>query len=69
LENKEEMANQIRRILKPLGRVVVVDWKNTIKNPVSSDWVKENFTVAQLAFEKEIDAGDHHFGLIFRKHV
>ena len=73
IENKENVAKEAGRILRKKGRVLVVDWKDSSAgigphrmHLVDKKDVLKIFSEANFSFEKEIDAGDHHFGLIFR---
>lgn len=72
-EDKKALIREAKRILKPNGKVIVIDWTDSHNGlgPRSSDVVKKE--VAQKIFEeegfvieKEIDAGEHHYGLIFK---
>jgi len=71
IEKPEEFALEIKRLLKPNGKVMVIDWKAG-----SSLSPKTVFPAmkAQMLFEKagfKLDqsfvAGDHHYGLILAK--
>lgn len=71
VENKDNFCLEIKRILKPAGRVLLVDWSDasTIspKSLVSRDLATMYFEKAGFEFESSINAGDHHYGLIFKK--
>ena len=71
IEKPEEFALEIKRLLKPNGKVMIIDW-----NAGSSMSPKTIFpsTKAQMLFEKagfkleqSFVAGDHHYGLILAK--
>lgn len=72
LENKEAFLFEIKRILKPKGRVLVIDWKesfggtgpqpNMIVPPADA---RALFERAGFVFERDINAGAHHYGMIF----
>lgn len=71
---KQAVVNEAKRVLKARGRMLVVDWSESFggTGPAPSDVVTESAVkvlaaTASLSFEKEIPAGEHHFGLIFRK--
>lgn len=74
LEDKKTFTDEVRRILKPKGKALVVDWREsfgglgpapgTVFSPRAA---RELFESNGFAFEKEISAGDHHYGMIFRK--
>jgi len=74
LENKSEAIQEIKRILVPSGRLLVVDWTDSFggigpskemiftKESAQSTFEKNGFSL-----EKEISAGSHHYGMIFKK--
>lgn len=71
VEHKDNLCLEIKRILKPNGKVLVIDWGSH-----SSIGPKALFPeiAAQALFEKHgfvresgFAAGDHHYGLIFKK--
>ena len=70
VEDKEKFIEEIKRILKPKGRVLLIDWSessimsgNTI---VPKDKAREMFEKKSFVVDREIDAGDHHYGMILR---
>jgi ubiquinone/menaquinone biosynthesis C-methylase UbiE len=74
LEDKHNIINEIRRILKPGGRVLVVDWLGSFggigpkpDQVVPANIVKEKFSEARFHLDREFSAGAHHYGLIFKK--
>lgn len=73
LEDKETPLREALRILKPLGRLVIIDWSESFggmgpikKHVLKQDAAKEAAARAGFAFVKDFDAGLHHYGLIFR---
>src|SRR3989344_5858132 len=72
VEDKEKFIEEIKRILKPKGEVLFIDWSTT-SSMVRQDMVvpkfvaKDMFEKKGFIFEREIDAGNHHYGMIFRK--
>ncbi|MGH7249523.1 MAG: class I SAM-dependent methyltransferase [Minisyncoccia bacterium] len=71
VEDRDSFAEEVKRILKPKGRVLLVDW-------TESSIVRANLVIskekARLLFEKrgfilerEINAGDFHYGMILIK--
>ena len=74
VENKTSFLDEVDRILKPNGRVLVVDWTGSSvglgpKNSsiISSDNAKKIFQDKGFIFEKDINAGTNHYGFIVIK--
>jgi ubiquinone/menaquinone biosynthesis C-methylase UbiE len=74
LEDKKSAVLEIKRVLKPAGRVLVVDWSDSfggigpkMNMVVKKEEVLEMFGDAGFHMEREISAGAHHYGLIFKK--
>ncbi len=70
-ENKIGIMEEGKRVLKPGGEILVVDWKNGVTfGPgifVSPEEVKNLANSANLKLEKEFSAGNYHYGLVFKK--
>lgn len=68
IERPDEFVLEIKRILKPGGKVLIVDWDEVSalspKNIVSSSRAQMLFEKAGFKMEQSFDAGDHHYGLI-----
>ncbi len=74
LEEKKDFPFEVKRILKPRGRLLVVDWKESFggmgpqaEDVVSAEAARTLFEKAGFTFEREIPAGEHHYGIIFRR--
>lgn len=74
IEDKKIFVDEVRRILKPKGKVLVVDWQESFGGlgpapgaVFAQRAARELFEKSGFTFEKEISAGDHHYGMIFRK--
>lgn len=73
VEHKESFADEIKRILRPGGKLLLVDWTaGGLMGPreefvVAPEAARELFGKKGLVFEREIDPGEYHYGLIFRK--
>ncbi len=74
ISNKDSLCLEVKRILRPNGRVLVVDWEASFGGigPKQSDVMPKMQMTALFqdhgfVLDREIEAGAHHYGLIFRK--
>lgn len=74
MEDKKTALAELKRILIPGGRVLVVDWADSfggigphIRNVITKEAMEELFEAGGFAKEREINAGSHHYGFIFKK--
>lgn len=75
INNKQTFAKEIKRVLKPNGRVLVLDWKDSFGgvgphpgDVVSPEETREVFKKEGFTFEKELsEAVEHHYALTFKK--
>ncbi len=74
LEQKDYTCMEIMRILKNGGKVLLVDWSESFggtgpqpEHIFTSTEARKLFTKHNFIEEKEIQAGTHHYGIIFRK--
>ncbi|MDP3996524.1 MAG: methyltransferase domain-containing protein [bacterium] len=74
VEDKKSLVLEAKRILKKGGKVLVVDWTGSFEGtgPHQShvfpkESAKELFESAGFHFERDIPAGENHYGLVFRK--
>ncbi len=74
VQEKDIFIKEIYRILKKNGQVLVIDWSDSFSNlgPIASDiftkeMAKKLFEEAGFKADKDFYAGDHHYGLIFKK--
>lgn len=69
LEKPDEMALEVKRILKPGGKVLVVDWSEASplspKNLFTATMTQTLFEKTGFKLESSFNAGDHHYGLVF----
>lgn len=73
-DDKDAVAQEAYRILKPKSSVLLIDWSDSFGGlgPHTSRVVKPEqgraiFEKAGFAYLREIRAGDHHYGMIFTK--
>lgn len=70
-ENKSGVLTEGRRVLKQGGEILVVDWKKDAAfGPgvwALPEEVKNLAKDANLKLEKEFNAGNYHYGLVFKK--
>lgn len=71
VEKKDDLVLEIKRVLRPNGKVLVIDWSQTSplspKTIVTKEQATLFFEKANFSLEKSFDAGDHHYGLIFTR--
>jgi len=74
IEKKDGFIKEIKRVLKPRGRVLIVDWTDSFgglgpkqEAVVTEETAKKMFQDGGFEFEQSIQAGDHHYGVIFKK--
>lgn len=71
VEDKEKFIEEMKRILKPKGRVLLIDWsESSIMKGIAivpKDQAREMFEKKNFIMDREIDAGAHHYGMILLK--
>jgi ubiquinone/menaquinone biosynthesis C-methylase UbiE len=74
LEDKKTFLTEAKRILKTDGKLLLIDWSASFSqmgphadHVVYKDDAMKLALSAGFTFEKEINAGAHHYGIIFRK--
>jgi ubiquinone/menaquinone biosynthesis C-methylase UbiE len=72
VEDKKIILGEAKKVLKNNGKILIVDWKP--ESPVgpkgeriSSEEVKKLAQKTGLTLEKEFQAGDYHYALVFTK--
>ena len=70
-EDRDNLALEAKRLLKPGGKLLVVDWASgsplSPKTLVPRMLAEGIFQKVGFTLEKTFDAGDHHYGIIFKK--
>lgn len=71
IEDIQKFASEVKRILKPKGMVLIVDWAEsfggigpTSQHVVTRTRAQEIFEKVGLYTVKDITAGEHHYGFI-----
>ncbi len=74
VKNREALIGEARRILKKKGTLYIVDWKDSFEGigPHPDDIFPETVARAMIEkagfmFHKMVSAGEHHYGLAFKK--
>jgi ubiquinone/menaquinone biosynthesis C-methylase UbiE len=74
LEKKDNTCLEIKRILKPGGRVLFIDWASSFggigpqpQDVFTEDMAKKLFEKHGFKEDRTISAGAQHYGIIFRK--
>ncbi len=71
VEKPDEFVLEIKRILKPGGKVLIVDWSEVSAlspvNLVTSTKAQMMFEKAGFKMENSFNAGNHHYGLILTR--
>jgi ubiquinone/menaquinone biosynthesis C-methylase UbiE len=69
--DKPGLVSEIKRIIKPEGKLLVVDWSESfsgvgphVENIVSEKFARDLFSKNGFTFEKKLEAGSHHYGMI-----
>jgi ubiquinone/menaquinone biosynthesis C-methylase UbiE len=74
LDHKIDAIAEMKRVLKPAGRIMIIDWKDSITGHsehvqmlINSQDMEQMFASSGFTKEREFDAGSHHYGIIMRK--
>lgn len=72
VEHKDKFIEEMSRILKKGGEVLFVDWSPDSHifqshKSVSEKEVKKILEEAGFVYERKVDAGVHHYGMILKK--
>ncbi|MBI5470090.1 methyltransferase domain-containing protein [Candidatus Kaiserbacteria bacterium] len=77
VENKDALLAEAKRVLKPRGKLAIIDWSESPPaggwrmGPIKSHVVSKDAALAiakdaGFGTHKEFDAGAHHYGLVFK---
>ncbi len=74
VESKAGLVSEAARILKVGGKLLVVDWTESFGSMgpqpemvVDESTARQIFETNKFEFQKNINAGEHHYGLVFTK--
>lgn len=74
LDEKVGCLTEMKRILKPDGKVLFVDWSDSHgglgpipQNVFNKTMAMELFENNGFVFDHDVVTGEHHYGLVFRK--
>ena len=69
--DRDNLALEVKRILKIGGKLLVVDWNSgsplSPKTLIPKMLAEGIFQKIGFKIDKSFDAGDHHYGIIFKK--
>lgn len=71
VEDKDQFIEEIKRILKQKGKVLLIDWSESsimgTTTIVPKNKAQEMFEKKGFILERDINAGAHHYGMILIK--
>ncbi len=69
--DRDSLALEAKRVVKPGGRLMVIDWEGgspmSPKTLVPRMTAEGIFQKAGFELDRSFDAGDHHYGIIFKR--
>ncbi len=71
VDDRNGFVEEVKRLLRPGGKLLLIEWKSdTIGGPHSKHKVSEEMALSLFSRhgfkkEKDIDAGEYHYGIIF----
>ncbi len=71
IEKPDSFVLEIKRILKPDGKVLLIDWSEVSnlspKHTVPATTARVLFEKSGFKLDQSFDAGDHHYGMVFMR--
>ncbi len=74
VEDKDKFIEEAKRILKPGGQLLLIDWSDSptgigigFDEIISKDKARVMFEEEGFSWSRDIDAGEHHYGMILTK--
>jgi len=72
--DKDKFIEEIKRILKPEGKLLLIDWSDgsssigpNFDKVIPKSIAREMFENKGFVWQRDIDAGAHHYGIILMK--
>lgn len=76
IQDKDTFIEEVLRITKSGGDVYCMDWSDSFggvgpdpRHVVTDEQARALFEQRGCTFQKNFDAGSHHYGMMFKKHV
>ena len=73
VEDKDKFIKEAKRILKPGGKLLLIDWSDSspgigsgIDKIIPKNKAREIFENRNFIWQRDIDAGMHHYGIILQ---
>lgn len=74
LEKPESFVAEVKRVLNPKsGKILIIDWSDSFGGigpatdmVIKPDVMRTLFESSGFRFDRDIEAGDHHYGMIFK---
>jgi len=72
-DDRDALVREMKRLLKPTGKILVIDWHDAhsygpyAKHKFSPADAHALFSKHGFVKDKDIDAGDYHYGMIFTR--
>lgn len=74
VSDKQSLLQEVKRILRGGGKLFIIDWSESFggMGPAAGDVIEEYEAKAMVqaqgfSFDRSFPAGEHHYGLAFRK--
>jgi ubiquinone/menaquinone biosynthesis C-methylase UbiE len=74
IDSKAGMVHEASRVLKTGGKILLVDWSESFGGlgpqpgmVVDEATARRIFETGPFEYKKSIDAGEHHYGMVFEK--
>jgi ubiquinone/menaquinone biosynthesis C-methylase UbiE len=66
VEEKLGLIDEARRVLKPGGRVLLIEWESGVPGVVTPKKAEELFTLRGFTYVEKVAESSHHYGIIFK---